>query len=128
MSRVQIDNISVTNPKAVPSDTIHLALTFSALTQLPHTLTWRLTYVGSAFSEEHDQLLEEFEIGPIPEPSTMSFTVEVDPPDLALVPREELLCKYDLIQPRQPSSCLSVISSRNSPALDITSSIHIAEK
>ena len=75
MSRVQIDNISVTNPKAAPSDTIHLALTFSALTTLPNTLTYRLTYVGSAFSEDYDQLLEEFEVGPIPEPSTMTFTV-----------------------------------------------------
>lgn len=60
MSRVQIDNISIDNPKAAPADTIHLAVTFSALTALPHLLTWRLTYVGSAFSEAYDQLLEEF--------------------------------------------------------------------
>jgi histone chaperone ASF1 len=93
MSRVQIDNITIVNPKAAPCDLIRLAVTFTALQPLPTPLTWKITYVGSAFTEDYDQTLEEFEIGPIPEASTMSFTVECDPPELKRVPREELLCR-----------------------------------
>lgn len=60
MSRVQIDNITIVNPKAAPCDPIRLAVTFSALVPLPRVLTWKVIYVGSAFSEDYDQVLEEF--------------------------------------------------------------------
>nr|VVW86844.1 unnamed protein product [Nymphaea colorata] len=75
MSKIQIDNITIVNPKAAPCDLIRIAVTFTALAPLPTALNWKITYVGSAFSEEYDQVLEEFEIGPIKEASTMSFTV-----------------------------------------------------
>lgn len=75
MSKIQIDNITIVNPKAAPCDLIRIAVTFTSLAPLPLTLNWKITYVGSAFSEEYDQVLEEFEIGPIKEASTMSFTV-----------------------------------------------------
>jgi histone chaperone ASF1 len=58
MHQIQIDNIAITNPKSHITDPIHIAITFSALEALPHPLTWKLIYVGSAFTETHDQTLE----------------------------------------------------------------------
>jgi histone chaperone ASF1 len=57
MQLVQLDNITIENPRARPSDPLSFAVTFSALQALPHPLTWKVTYVGSAFSETYDQNL-----------------------------------------------------------------------
>ena len=54
---VEIDNIILKNIHAPLSSPILLDLTFTALQPLPKPLNFRVTYVGSAFSELHDQLL-----------------------------------------------------------------------
>lgn len=40
------------------SSPIVLDITFTAVEPLPQPLLWKVIYVGSAFSEEHDQILE----------------------------------------------------------------------
>lgn len=60
MSTVQIDNITITNPKAAISEPIRFHITFTALMPLPQPIVWRIIYVGSAFTEDYDQVLEEF--------------------------------------------------------------------
>lgn len=60
MSSIQIDNITITNPKALVSEPIRFQITFTALQPLPHPILWRIIYVGSAFTEDYDQVLEEF--------------------------------------------------------------------
>jgi histone chaperone ASF1 len=57
MQLVQLDNIAIENPRARPNDPLSFAVTFSALQPLPHPLTWKVIYVGSAFSETYDQNL-----------------------------------------------------------------------
>ena len=60
MSSVQIDNITISNPKAAISQPIRFHITFTALQPLLHPIVWRIIYVGSAFTESYDQVLEEF--------------------------------------------------------------------
>ncbi|RMZ83711.1 hypothetical protein DV738_g881, partial [Chaetothyriales sp. CBS 135597] len=65
-------------------------------------LEWKLTYVGSATSAEHDQELDSLLVGPIPI-GVNKFIFEADPPNLARLPSSEILgvtvilltCAYD---------------------------------
>lgn len=65
-------------------------------------LEWKLTYVGSATSAEHDQELDSLLVGPIPI-GVNKFIFEADPPNLSRLPSSEILgvtvilltCSYD---------------------------------
>lgn len=65
-------------------------------------LEWKLTYVGSATSAEHDQELDTLLVGPIPI-GVNKFLFEADPPNLSRLPSSEILgvtvilltCSYD---------------------------------
>lgn len=65
-------------------------------------LEWKLTYVGSATSSEHDQELDSLLVGPVPM-GINKFVFEADPPNLSRLPSSELLgvtvilltCSYD---------------------------------
>lgn len=65
-------------------------------------LEWKLTYVGSATSAEHDQELDALLVGPIPI-GVNKFIFEADPPNLSRLPATEILgvtvilltCSYD---------------------------------
>jgi len=65
-------------------------------------LEWKLTYVGSATSDEHDQELDSLLVGPIPV-GVNKFIFEADPPDLKRIPTSDILgvtvilltCSYD---------------------------------
>jgi histone chaperone ASF1 len=60
-------------------------------------LSWKIIYVGSALSEDFDQTLEEFDIGPIENKSTLKFDISCSSPDPSKIPRRELLCTPLLI-------------------------------
>ena len=65
-------------------------------------LEWKLTYVGSATSAEHDQELDSLLVGPVPI-GVNKFIFEADPPNLSRLPSTEILgvtvilltCSYD---------------------------------
>lgn len=65
-------------------------------------MEWKLTYVGSATSSEHDQELDSLLVGPIPV-GVNKFLFEADPPDMSRLPTSEVLgvtvilltCSYD---------------------------------
>lgn len=122
-SKVILDNISVKNNPALFQDSIELDITFTALDAIPSLLEWRVIYVGSAKNEEYDQVLEEFEIGPIPEESTMKFTVECAAPDFARIPRDELICNLFFIQVSLLSSLPSATGIRSSFVSDTMSTM-----
>jgi len=60
MQKIQIDNIAFQHSTSPIIDTIPIDITFTALEALPSALTWKIIYVGSAFTEDYDQILEEF--------------------------------------------------------------------
>jgi hypothetical protein len=74
----------------------HANQTFSA------DLEWKLTYVGSATSDQYDQELDSLLVGPIPV-GVNKFVFEADSPDIKRIPDAEIIgvtvilltCAYD---------------------------------
>ena len=79
----------------------NIASSSARLTETPD-LEWKLTYVGSATSAEHDQELDSLLVGPIPI-GVNKFIFEADPPNLSRLPSSEIIgvtvilltCSYD---------------------------------
>ena len=63
---------------------------FVAHQPLQSDLEWRLTYVGSADSEECDQLLDSVLVGPVPV-GVSKFVFEAPAPDPSKIPAKDLL-------------------------------------
>jgi histone chaperone ASF1 len=65
-------------------------ITFECLEDLPEDLEWRIIYVGSAESMEHDQVLDTILVGPVPGGKHM-FVFEADPPDVKKIPVDDVM-------------------------------------
>ncbi|ERT02736.1 histone chaperone ASF1 [Sporothrix schenckii 1099-18] len=102
MSIVSLLDVKVTNNPAKFTDSYEFEITFECLEQLEKDLEWKLTYVGSATSDQHDQELDSLLVGPIPV-GVNKFIFEADPPDVKRIPDAEILgvtvilltCAYD---------------------------------
>ncbi|KLJ12797.1 histone chaperone ASF1 [Blastomyces silverae] len=102
MSVVSLLGVRVINNPAPFTAPYEFEITFECLEQLQKDLEWKLTYVGSATSSEHDQELDSLLVGPIPV-GVNKFIFEADPPDLKRIPTSEILgvtvilltCSYD---------------------------------
>ncbi|OJD13845.1 histone chaperone asf1 [Emergomyces pasteurianus Ep9510] len=102
MSVVSLLGVRVINNPAPFLAPYEFEITFECLEQLQKDLEWKLTYVGSATSSEHDQELDSLLVGPIPV-GVNKFIFEADPPDLKRIPASEILgvtvilltCSYD---------------------------------
>ncbi|KAI9834222.1 MAG: Histone chaperone asf1 [Sarea resinae] len=102
MSVVSLLGVKVLNNPAAFNAPYEFEITFECLEQLQKDLEWKLTYVGSATSSEHDQELDSLLVGPIPV-GVNKFVFEADAPDLKRIPASEILgvtvilltCSYD---------------------------------
>ncbi|KAF2144569.1 uncharacterized protein K452DRAFT_316543 [Aplosporella prunicola CBS 121167] len=102
MSVVSLLNVSVLNNPAPFTAPYEFEITFECVEQLKSDLEWKLTYVGSATSSEHDQELDSLLVGPIPV-GVNKFVFEAGPPNLTRIPNNEILgvtvilltCSYD---------------------------------
>jgi len=102
MSVVSLLGVNVLNNPAKFGDPYEFEITFECLESLQKDLEWKLTYVGSATSDEHDQELDSLLVGPIPV-GVNKFIFEADPPDTKRIPDAEILgvtvilltCAYD---------------------------------
>lgn len=102
MSVVSLLGVNVLNNPAKFGDPYQFEITFECLEPLQKDLEWKLTYVGSATSTEHDQELDSLLVGPIPI-GVNKFIFEADPPDTKRIPDAEILgvtvilltCAYD---------------------------------
>lgn len=102
MSVVSLLGVKVLNNPAKFGDSYQFEITFECLESLQKDLEWKLTYVGSATSTEHDQELDSLLVGPIPT-GVNKFVFEADPPDTTRIPDAEVLgvtvilltCAYD---------------------------------
>ncbi|KAK5661713.1 hypothetical protein OQA88_9813 [Cercophora sp. LCS_1] len=102
MSVVSLLGVNVMNNPARFTDKYLFEITFECLEQLEKDLEWKLTYVGSAQSDNYDQELDSLLVGPIPV-GVNKFVFEADPPDTKRIPIDELLgvtvilltCAYD---------------------------------
>lgn len=102
MSVVSLLGVRVLNNPAPFLAPYEFEITFECLESLKHDLDWKLIYVGSATSAEHDQELDSLLVGPIPV-GVNKFVFVADPPDLKRIPSSEILgvtvillsCSYD---------------------------------
>lgn len=102
MSVISLLGVNVLNNPAKFSDPYSFEITFECLEQLQKDLEWKLTYVGSAQSAEHDQELDSLLVGPIPV-GVNKFVFEAKAPDTSRIPDAEILgvtvilltCSYD---------------------------------
>ena len=102
MSIVSLLGIKVLNNPAKFTDPYEFEITFECLEPLKHDLEWKLTYVGSSRSLEHDQELDSILVGPVPV-GVNKFVFSADAPSAELIPASELVsvtvillsCSYD---------------------------------
>ncbi|KAL2752146.1 hypothetical protein ACRALDRAFT_1045309 [Sodiomyces alcalophilus JCM 7366] len=102
MSAVSLLGVQVMNNPAKFTDKYEFEITFECLEQLQKDLEWKLTYVGSATSDQYDQELDSLLVGPIPV-GVNKFIFEADAPDTSRIPDADILgvtvilltCAYD---------------------------------
>lgn len=90
MAAATITSVAVLNNPAPFADPIALEVTYECLTPLKDDLEWRVVYVGSAESEQHDQVLDSAFVGPVT-PGTYKFRMEAPAPDPSRIPKGDLV-------------------------------------
>ncbi|KAK0395944.1 hypothetical protein QR680_001502 [Steinernema hermaphroditum] len=101
-ARVNVCNVDFVNNPAKFTDKFQLNITFEVHEFLAGDLEWELTYVGSASTNEKDQVLDSILIGPINE-GRHKFVFEADAPNPAELPQDDIVgvtalllsCKYN---------------------------------
>ncbi|KAH7156840.1 histone chaperone [Dactylonectria macrodidyma] len=102
MSVVSLLGVKVLNNPAKFIDKYEFEITFECLEQLEKDLEWKLTYVGSATSDQYDQELDSLLVGPVPV-GVNKFIFEADAPNTSRIPDIDVLgvtvvlltCAYD---------------------------------
>ena len=90
MSIVNLTNVVVHNNPGTWESELQFQIEFEVLGNLDDEVEWRLTYVGSPESSAHDQLLDSVLVGPMA-PGAYQILFQADPPDMSLIPVDELL-------------------------------------
>ncbi|XP_050424249.1 histone chaperone asf1 [Adelges cooleyi] len=88
MAKVQLSNVVVLDNPSPFLNPFQFELTFECIEDLNEDLEWKMIYVGSAESEEHDQILDTIYVGPVPEGRHM-FVFEANPPDVSKIPVQD---------------------------------------
>jgi histone chaperone ASF1 len=88
MAKVHVSNVTVLDNPSPFINPLQFQVTFDCLEDLPDDLEWKLIYVGSAESENHDQVLDTVFVGPVPEGRHM-FVFQADAPDTSRIPPED---------------------------------------
>lgn len=90
MAKVHITNVVVLDNPSPFLNPFQFELTFECIEELKEDLEWKMIYVGSAETEEHDQVLDTIYVGPIPEGRHM-FVFQAPPPDVSRIPEGDAL-------------------------------------
>ena len=90
MAKVHVVNVLVLDNPSTFKSKFEFEITFECLEDLPEDLEWKIVYVGSAESEEYDQILDTVYVGPVPE-GRHKFVFTADPPDPAKIPKDDVV-------------------------------------
>jgi len=90
MAKVTISECQVMDAECGFGDPFRFRIRFNCIENLQEDLDWKIIYVGSANSNEHDQELDEMSTGPIPV-GTHEFLLEAGGPNPALIPAQEIV-------------------------------------
>ncbi|XP_072946707.1 histone chaperone asf1 [Epargyreus clarus] len=90
MAKVHITNVVVLDNPSPFLNPFQFELTFECREELKEDVEWKMIYVGSAETEEHDQVLDTIYVGPLPEGKHM-FVFQAPPPDVTRIPENDAL-------------------------------------
>ncbi|XP_037938609.1 histone chaperone asf1 [Teleopsis dalmanni] len=90
MAKVHITNVVVLDNPSSFFNPFQFELTFECIEELKEDLEWKMIYVGSAESEEYDQVLDTIYVGPVPEGRHI-FVFQADPPDVTKIPEQDVV-------------------------------------
>lgn len=85
MAKVHVCNVVVLDNPSPFFNPFQFEITFECIEDLKEDLEWKIIYVGSAESEDYDQILDTVYVGPVPEGRHM-FVFQADPPDHSKIP------------------------------------------
>uniref|UniRef100_UPI00358EA922 histone chaperone ASF1-like n=1 Tax=Myxine glutinosa TaxID=7769 RepID=UPI00358EA922 len=85
MAKVQVNNVVVLDNPSPFLNPFQFEITFECVENLPEDLEWKIVYVGSAESEDYDQILDSVLVGPVPAGRHM-FVFQADAPNPELIP------------------------------------------
>ncbi|XP_061625510.1 histone chaperone asf1b-B [Phyllopteryx taeniolatus] len=88
MAKVQVHNVAVLDNPSPFGNPFQFEITFECMEDLPEDLEWKIIYVGSAESEEYDQVLDSVLVGPVPAGKNM-FVFQADAPNPDLIPESD---------------------------------------
>lgn len=90
MAAVHINNVEVLDNPSGFYTPFKFQLTFECIEELNEDLEWKMIYVGSAESEEYDQVLETIYVGPVPE-GRHTFLFQANAPDVSKIPEADVV-------------------------------------
>lgn len=67
MAKVHVCNVVVLDNPSLFVNPFQFEITFECIEDLKEDLEWKIIYVGSAESEDYDQILDTVYVGPVPE-------------------------------------------------------------
>ncbi|XP_046355518.1 histone chaperone asf1-like [Haliotis asinina] len=90
MAKVHISNVTVLDNPSSFLNPFQFEITFECTEDLATDLEWKIIYVGSAESVEHDQILETVLVGPVPA-GCHKFVFEAPAPDINKIPINDVV-------------------------------------
>ena len=90
MAKVHVCNVLVLDNPTQFMSKLEFEITFECIEDLPEDLEWKIIYVGSAESEEFDQILDTVYVGPVPE-GRHKFVFTADPPNPHKIPVSDVV-------------------------------------
>jgi len=90
MACVNITNVAVLDNPALFENPFQFEIAFECIAPLDDDIEWKLVYVGSAESDQHDQELDSICVGPM-QVGGYKIVFQADPPDASRIPHNDLL-------------------------------------
>eukprot|EP00227_Mantoniella_beaufortii_P019386 CAMPEP_0197581662 /NCGR_PEP_ID=MMETSP1326-20131121/5107_1 /TAXON_ID=1155430 /ORGANISM="Genus nov. species nov., Strain RCC2288" /LENGTH=222 /DNA_ID=CAMNT_0043145605 /DNA_START=289 /DNA_END=953 /DNA_ORIENTATION=- len=90
MSAINVTQVQVLDNPQFFGNPLQFEIQYECLQNLENDLEWKLTYVGSAESDKHDQVLDTVLVGPVGVGS-YKFVFQADPPDVSKIPSSDIL-------------------------------------
>ncbi|XP_006874347.1 PREDICTED: histone chaperone ASF1B [Chrysochloris asiatica] len=88
MAKVSVLNVAVLENPSPFHSPFRFEISFECNEALADDLEWKIIYVGSAESEEFDQILDSVLVGPVPAGRHM-FVFQADAPNPSLIPETD---------------------------------------
>lgn len=90
MSIINVTDVQILDNPAAFTHPFKFQISFESSQDLQEDLEWKVTYVGSAESEQHDQVLDSILVGPVQKGKSV-FVFQTPCPDATKIPPEDLL-------------------------------------